>query len=603
MRGRRCRGLPVDRMERRRSGPRNESFMTFYEAAVQVLLKAGHPLHAKEITEIAIRENLLSHVGKEPEVTMAARLAAMARRSHEGRLVAVEPDTFGLTDWNLVTQPDALEQSGKPEVHDETEPPLRDRERHPKVDASNVRVAGRGDRRRKHEEERKKKKRLAPAAELVFDLLGRVGKPLPLFDLAAAVREKELVGDDLGREGLSAMLTAENQRREEDGRRPIFAFHEEEGLVGLHGGPEPATEPQDYPALISQALARMAEDRKAQATPPPAKAAGSVERAAEEQRQRAIRQLRKRLLELDTQGLESIVGVMLAEMGYREVKVAKRHKDGALFLTRRRMGLTEVRFAVRVIKGGRDVRREEIAELRKDMASHAAQMGVVVSPSDPTREARNEASQASAPLVTLLCADALADQLAERGVGVATRTVRYVDYDEAALRAALRRGPSALAEGEAEAPVKKGSDATAEERRERRERERKEWRERREQAREERRRKKLEAKEGEKAAEGTEAEPAPAAEGAEPSAETKAHEQAHEGAIEVPIDVMIDEAHDEAHAPPAVEEQAEKPAPESHAHPTVEEPAGKAAPESLMDEKQAGEAAPEPRSNASGDDS
>jgi len=564
--------------------------MTFYEAAVQVLLKAGHPLHAKEITEIAIRENLLSHVGKEPEVTMAGRLAAMARRSHEGRLVAVEPDTFGLTDWNLVTQPEALEQSGKPEVHDETEPPLRDRERHPKVDASNVRVSGRGDRRRKHEEDRKKKKRLAPAAELVFDLLGRVGKPLPLFDLAAAVREKELVGDDLGREGLSAMLNAENQRREEDGRRPIFAFHDE-GLVGLHGGPEPVTEPQDYAALISQALDRMAEERKAQAAPPPAKAAGSVERAAEEQRQRAIRQLRKRLMELDTQGLESIVGVMLAEMGYRDVKIAKRHKEGALFLTRRRMGLTEVRFAVRVIKGGRDVRREEIAELRKDMASHAAQMGVVVSPSDPTREARNEASQASAPLVTLLCADALADQLAERGVGVATRTVRYVDFDEGALRAALRRGPSALAESEGEGPAKKGSDATAEERRERRERERKEWRERREKAREERRRKKLEAKEGgEKAAEG--AEPAPQ-EGAAPASAGEAHEPATvaEGAIEVPIDVVIDEAHDEPRAHAKEEHAAEA------------KPADEASPAHPAEETQAGEAAPEPRSNASGDDS
>ncbi|HWV37151.1 MAG TPA: HTH domain-containing protein [Vulgatibacter sp.] len=466
--------------------------MTFYEAAVQVLLKAGHPLHAKEITEIALRENLLSHVGKEPEVTMSSRLAAMARRSHDGRLVAVEPDTYGLTDWNLVNQPEALEQSGKPEPRDESEPPLRGRERHPKVDPANVRVAGRGDRRRKHEEERRRKRRLAPAAELVFDLVGRVGRPLPLFDLAAAVREKELVGDDLGREGLQAILAAENQRREEDGRRPIFAFHDE-GLVGLHGGPAPAEEPQDYPALIAQALARMAEERKA-APAAAGRGAGAVERALEEQRQRAIRQLRKRLADLDTQALESIVVAMLAEMGYRDVRVAKRHKEGSLFLTRRRMGLTEVRFAVRVIKGGRDVRREEIAELRRDMASHAAQMGVVVSPSDPTREARNEASQASAPLVTLLCADALADQLAERGVGVTTRTVQYVEYEEAAFRAALRRGPSALAEGEGEAQPRKASDVTAEERRARRERERKEWRERREKAREDRRRRKLEEK-------------------------------------------------------------------------------------------------------------
>jgi len=600
--------------------------MTFYEAAVQVLLQAGHPLHAKEITEIAVRENLLSHVGKEPEVTMAARLAAMARRSHDGRLVAVEPDTFGLTDWNLVTQPEALEQSGKPEVHDETEPPLRDRERHPKVDAANVRVAGRGDRRRKHEEERKKKKRLAPAAELVFDLIGRVGKPLPLFDLAAAVREKELVGDDLGREGLQAMLAAENQRREEEGRRPIFAFHDE-GLVGLHGGPEPAGEPQDYPALIAQALTRMAEERKA-APAAAAKAAGGVERAAEEQRQRAIRQLRKRLADLDTQGLESIVGVMLVEMGYRDVRVAKRHKDGALFLTRRRMGLTEVRFAVRVIKGGRDVRREEIAELRKDMASHAAQMGVVVSPSDPTREARNEASQASAPLVTLLCADALADQLAERGVGVATRTVQYVDYDESAFRAALRRGPSSLVEGQAEAPSRKGSDVTAEERRERRERERKEWRERREKAREERRRKKAEEQaaagekpagekpageeaptpEGEAAAKAASEAQAPAAEGpsaAETSGEAQASAEGGGSEAQAPAaeGASGPAASGEAQAPAAEGGAKDAPEPSTLAEGAIEEHIELTIDEApLAEETETDEAAPEKRSTASGDD-
>ncbi|HEY0840662.1 MAG TPA: restriction endonuclease, partial [Vulgatibacter sp.] len=265
----------------------------------------------------------------------------------------------------------------------------------------------------------------------------------------------------------------------------------DEGLVGLHGGAGPSSEPQDYSALVAQALAKLAEEKRPQPVAAvAAKAFGAVERAAEEQRQRAIRQLRKRLLELEAGALESLVGVMLAEMGYRDVRIAKRHKEGALLLTSRRMGLTEVRFAVRVIKGGREVRREEIADLRKDMASHGAQMGVVVSPADPTREARNEASNAQAPLVTLLCADALADQLAERGVGVATRTVKYVDFDEASFRAALRQ--RAPAEGEAEAQPKKAGP-TAEERRERRERERKEWRERREKAREERRRQRQEA--------------------------------------------------------------------------------------------------------------
>jgi hypothetical protein len=143
--------------------------MTFYEAALQILQREGRPLHAREIAEMAVRENLLSHVGKQPEITMASRLAAMARRSQDRRLVAVEPDTFALAEWNVQASPEALEKSGIVEPPPEDEPLLRGRERHPKIDKENVRVAGRGDRRRKYEElerKRKKKKRLSPLAEL-----------------------------------------------------------------------------------------------------------------------------------------------------------------------------------------------------------------------------------------------------------------------------------------------------------------------------------------------------------------------------------------------------------------------------------------------------
>ena len=54
--------------------------MTFTEAAAEVLRIAGKPLHYKEITELAIEKNLLSHVGKSPEVTMGARLAALLKK-------------------------------------------------------------------------------------------------------------------------------------------------------------------------------------------------------------------------------------------------------------------------------------------------------------------------------------------------------------------------------------------------------------------------------------------------------------------------------------------------------------------------------------------
>lgn len=75
--------------------------MTFTEAAAEVLRIAGKPLHYKEITELAIEKNLLSHVGKSPEVTMGARLAALLKKEDKGNpIVRVKPGVFALREWD-----------------------------------------------------------------------------------------------------------------------------------------------------------------------------------------------------------------------------------------------------------------------------------------------------------------------------------------------------------------------------------------------------------------------------------------------------------------------------------------------------------------------
>ncbi|HTV21596.1 MAG TPA: HTH domain-containing protein [Polyangiaceae bacterium] len=75
--------------------------MTFTEAAAHVLRLVGKPLHYKEITDVAIERDLLSHVGKSPEVTMGARLAAVVKKDpKDNPLVRVKPGVFALRDWD-----------------------------------------------------------------------------------------------------------------------------------------------------------------------------------------------------------------------------------------------------------------------------------------------------------------------------------------------------------------------------------------------------------------------------------------------------------------------------------------------------------------------
>lgn len=74
--------------------------MTFTEAAVEILRLVGRPLHYKKITELAIERNLLSHVGKAPEMTMSSRLATMVKKDRgDEPIVKVKPGVFALREF------------------------------------------------------------------------------------------------------------------------------------------------------------------------------------------------------------------------------------------------------------------------------------------------------------------------------------------------------------------------------------------------------------------------------------------------------------------------------------------------------------------------
>ncbi len=72
--------------------------MTFAEAAIEVLYRAGRPLHYKKITEAAIQEELLSHIGRTPETTMSERLDQEVKKKNDSPVVNVRPGVFKLDE-------------------------------------------------------------------------------------------------------------------------------------------------------------------------------------------------------------------------------------------------------------------------------------------------------------------------------------------------------------------------------------------------------------------------------------------------------------------------------------------------------------------------
>ena len=134
--------------------------MTFTEAAVEILRRAGKPLHYKEIATEAVNAGILSHVGQTPRATMGARLLSMAKREHDRKVVAHEPGVFALVEWGLPLPGAPIEHPPLEPVTDANEPQYRARERHPPLQ-DEVLVGGRWDERRhrRDDEEHQRRKK------------------------------------------------------------------------------------------------------------------------------------------------------------------------------------------------------------------------------------------------------------------------------------------------------------------------------------------------------------------------------------------------------------------------------------------------------------
>ncbi len=383
--------------------------MTFTEAAVEVLKREGKPLHFRKIAEIAIHESLLDHVGKIPEDTMADQLAAHCKLPRPDRaIVVVQHATFALEEWGLPEDPLGLEKLVEPPPVDE--PPYRPRERHPIPARELARSSGRdATRGRRREEEGEKKRRFPPPAEVAYEILSGAERALTLRELASLGAERMLMPDAFVREtgSLAAALREDNRRRESAGRKALFAIEGETVTLGA------IPEPGERPAPIV-------------AAPGPSSPA--------EMRRVALGSLRRRLRECDGPTIEHLVGRLLEASGLKEVKVAKRGRETVVFTARRRMGLVDVRHAIRVLRSGSDVGKRDVTDVRRDVGHYGAQIGMLVTSGEAHREARGEATVAGQLPVLLVAGEAFAEAFADAGVGC--RIVAIPEADEVFLAAA-----------------------------------------------------------------------------------------------------------------------------------------------------------------------
>src|SRR5712664_691249 len=397
--------------------------MTFTEAAVEVLRRAGKPLHYKEVADVAVRDNLLSHVGQDPEVTMGQRLAAMAKRDDDRKVLAVAPEgTFALVEWSVA--PEQVVEPVAPPLHpaDDGLALYRPREREPRPINAQARRRIEALQPGAEEPERERgQRRFPPPAEVVFEWLAQRQSGAPISELADALFKKNLLSEALVRDHASLVqaLLEDNRRRTEAGRKPAFIVDGER--VTLVEFPPPSAMPEEARSSHT-GLGR------------PMSAAQLVA----EGRRAVVRALRRRVADLETSGFEQLCSHLLEKMGMRDVRVAKRSKEGPLYLARQRRGVSDLRVAVKLTRGSREIGRADVQELRKDLAHYSAQMGLVLAPGEAGRDARSEASAAGQAPVALYAGEALPEEMIACRVGVTVQTVEVPDVDEAFFAGLLR---------------------------------------------------------------------------------------------------------------------------------------------------------------------
>ena len=101
--------------------------VTFFEAALAVLERAGEPLHYKEITRRALDEGLITSEGQTPEATMYAFVSVdLKRMGDESRFRRIRPGVIALREWPLDWPQAALDEASDERVRVPWFPPYRE---------------------------------------------------------------------------------------------------------------------------------------------------------------------------------------------------------------------------------------------------------------------------------------------------------------------------------------------------------------------------------------------------------------------------------------------------------------------------------------------
>lgn len=462
--------------------------MTFYEAAVEVLRRSGRPLHFKKITETAIKDHLLSHVGKTPEVTMEDRLAQETKKEDASWIVRTRPGVYMLREdvaKRLNEEAKAREEENRKakaeQVEDEPEQDEPEEQSRAKSDdePSSGESGGRSRRRRRRRGRRNGESTEKTNGEAAKESRGeRGGRSRSKSQSKSQSRSRSNSKSQSGSRGKSKSKPRSNGKassaslKELDGER--FDSIAEAAFAVVHASdrkPMTATDiadvvfdkklvrfhTHDPEATIQSAIVTDNQVRVRRGLRPlfsqyrrgawgltewgvsddGIEKEQNILELADELRSEALKQLGDAVASLKAEAFEMVVMTLLERLDYGNLKVSKRTSDGDVFFTADwKRGFSDLRVCIHIVADPESrLEAAEISDLRETLEHYSASEGVVIHLGEISKGAVKETRDESQAKVTVIDRNAFVRLLVEEGIGVKTFQTPIVMVDTAFIDA------------------------------------------------------------------------------------------------------------------------------------------------------------------------
>ncbi|MFC1865126.1 HTH domain-containing protein [Chloroflexota bacterium] len=341
--------------------------MSISKAITEILRKTNKPLHIKEIAERILAEGLWKTSGKTPQATVSATLYSdIKKRGDKSLFVKVAPQVFALKE--IIT------------TNTKTDIVLPINQN--KIESADIKSNSLS---------------FTNSAQRVLEELGD-SKPMHYREITAKAIEKGwlITGGKTPEATMYAQILTEIKRYQKRGKYPRFVQHGR-GYVGLA-------------RWMSRGLAFQIEQHN----------------------QQVRKSLMNRLLSMTSVAFEELISQLLAEMGFEMVEVTKVSGDGGIDV-RGTLVVSEVvrlKMAVQVKKWKpkTHVLAPVVQQVRGSLGTH--EQGLIITTSDFSKGAIEEAVRSDAVPVALMNGEQLALLLMEYGIGVKRSAHNLFELDE-----------------------------------------------------------------------------------------------------------------------------------------------------------------------------